>query len=138
MIEKANIGLLLADFEPVEPSPATQEFLELRRLTSENLAQAMGLNRAVIRVNPGWGKAGWESSDHLSEETRERIRRAAERFGSTAMTGLLYGLMTHERFRGCAKPRIRLRMLVKAGAHVGYQQLNPDNSIHSYEWFEEN
>lgn len=133
MIEKANIRLLIPDFEPVEPSPATQEFLELRRLTSEKLAQAMGFSRVVISADPGWHSAG-----HLCEQTRDRIRRAAARFGSCAMTGLLLALIKETRLHDCAKPRIRLRMLVKGGAHVGFQRLNNDHTIHSYTWFPEN
>lgn len=76
-----------------------------RPLTSEELAMAQAFSPVVFSASPGWEPAILQ----ITEQTRNRLRRDQ-------------------------RPRIRLRMLIKDGVHVGYQRLHEDNTVHSYHW----
>lgn len=88
-----------------------------RKLTTEELAQLQGMHESYLSE---------PFTRQLSEATRLRIKEGCRRFLQA---------WTLDTLVGCAKPRIRLRMVVKEGVHAGYQRLNRDNSIHSYTWF---
>lgn len=77
----------------------------------------------------------------LTEKTIERMKRAADLYSQTP------SLTLHQLLKEVApvdtlkaffpKPVYRLRMIVKAGEHVGYQVFQGD-WLHSYQWFDGN
>lgn len=112
----------------IPPKYTIEEWAEkFRTLTPEDLAKAQAFPARYMNVYIHGPEHAEEAV--ISEATRRRIEEGCRRFLQPSQGKSWAALI------GLAKPRIRLRMVVKAGVHAGYQQLNSDNTIHSYTWF---